>query len=562
MASIERLGALLAVSLMASACMGASGGPPAGTTTIDPGIGGATGGVGGAGGVEHPPFDAPSPTLRRLLSRQYVSSVRDLLGDAAAAAAAPPPDSSLNGFDSIGAARLAVGDAAIAQYESSALAVATAAMGDMARIQAYLGCTPAGPHDVVCHKRFIAAFGRMAFRRPLDAEELDQLGFIAHGAAVEYGDFYAGVRYAILGILQSPHFIYQVEVGKPIAASAQGLRYLTGYELATRMSFFLVGTTPSAALLDSAAEGALGTAAGVRAAAEELLVKPEAREALAAFYGELFRLRDLDKTSKDLAAFPQFSPALAQAMWGETRRLIDDVVWDRNTDFRDILTADHTFVDPALAALYGMSPPSGSGFQKVPVAAGQKRGGFFGHASFHALFAHAKATSPTLRGRFVREMMLCQAIPAPPNNVNTTLPSNGAAKTMRERLEEHQKDPACAGCHELMDNIGFGLENYDAIGGFRSLDNGAEIDAKADAIGIGTFEGAAELGALLRDHPDMPTCLIRNLLRASTGHLETDGEEAAIASLAAGLASSGHKLRDLLVEIVASDAFRLVGKLD
>lgn len=568
MASIGRVGALLAASLVVAACAGASDDPP---TSAGTGSHGSTGagahdggsGGGGSGGSEPvPPFTAPGPTLRRLLGRHYVNSVRDILGDAAAAAADPPADSSLNGFDSVGAAQLAVSDAAISQYESSALAIATAAMGDMAKIDAYLGCTPQGITDVVCHKHFIANFGLLAWRRPLDAKELDRYGLIAHTAAGKYNDFYAGITYAIAGMLQSPYFIYQVETGKPIAGNAEGLRHLTGYEIASRMSYFLIDTTPSPELLAAAAAGELDTADGVRNAAQALIAKPDARGALAAFYDELLRLRDLDGLAKDLTTYPQFSPTLAQAMREETLRLVEDVVWDLDTDVRDILDADHTFVNDELAAFYGMTPPGSTDFSKVPVAAGQKRGGILGHASFLSLLAHAQATSPTLRGKFIREMLLCQAIPAPPNDVDTTLPSDTEAKTMKEKLSQHQIDPSCSGCHKLMDNIGFGLENYDAVGAFRLQDNGVDIDAKTDVEGLGTFDGAGELGALLRNHPNVPECLVRNLLRASTGHLETDGEDPVIEGLSAGFASSGYRLQGLLVDLVASDAFRLVGPLD
>src|SRR5262249_1005055 len=154
-----------------------------------------------------------------------------------------------------------------------------------------------------CQKHFIAAFGRLAWRRPLDATELDRYGLVAHAAAGEYNDFYAGIQYAIAGLLESPNFLYQVEIGKP---RKDGIRALTGYEVASRLSFFLVDTTPSSALLDAAEAGTLDTADGVRQAARALIADPAAHTALASFYGELFNLRDLDTMSKDLTAFPQF----------------------------------------------------------------------------------------------------------------------------------------------------------------------------------------------------------------------------------------------------------------
>jgi hypothetical protein len=243
----------------------------------------------------------------------------------------------------------------------------------------------------------------------------------------------------------------------------------------------------------------------------------------------------------------------------ETLALINDVVWDRDADYRDVLDADYTFMNAELAAFYGADIPEGAeGFVKVPVPPDQKRGGFFGHAGFLALFSHTKTTSPTLRGKFVRERMLCQSIPAPPNNVVTEFPPEAEAKTAREKLAAHQKIASCAGCHIKMDNIGFGLENFDAIGAFRETENGAEIDAKSDLDGA-PFDGAKELGTALREAPEVPLCIARNIFRHATGHVETPGEEQAVAELGDAFERSGYKLQDLLVELVASDAFRYVG---
>ncbi len=522
-------------------------------------------GGGNTGGPDNPltpqAFAPPAPTLRRLLARQYRSSVRDLLGDAAALAADPPGDSSLNGFDAIGSAQLGVSDDAVTKYEDSARAIAAAAMGDTARIATFLSCDPVAPADAAaCRKDFAKSFGRLAFRRPLAPEEIDRYAGVAETASTELGDFNSGIEYAILAFLQSPSFLYQVEIGG-VDPARPGLRRLDGFELAARMSFFLVGSTPSAALLDAAEKGTLDDAAGARAAAQSLLAKPEARAALDAFYAEFLRLRDLDSLVKDGNAFPAFSPGLAQAMREETLHLIDDIVWDQNGDYRDVLDADYTFVNGDLASLYGMPAPAGDGaeFIKVQLPEEQKRGGLLGQASFLSLFSHAAISSPTLRGKFVRERLLCQAIPAPPANVNTVLPTDPNAKTAREKLSVHQTAPGCKSCHQAMDLIGFGLENYDGIGAFRTTENGETIDPKTEADGIGAFDGAKSLGTLLRDEPAVTSCMVRNIFRGATGHIDTAGESPALTELDKTFADSGYHLQDLLVELVASDAFRLVG---
>jgi hypothetical protein len=546
----HRLGAALVAAMLAagatSACTGSIGDP------------GEKGPDLKNGPPVDPSFSPPAASLRRLLSRHFVNSGRDLLGADAAVVADPPNDKALNGFDSIGAATFSLGDADVARYETSARAVAAAAMGDEANLGALVGCTPAGPDDAACHEEFVRRFGRRVFRRPLEAVEVEAYVGLAQQAATDFADFYAGVEYAVAAFLQSPNFLYQVEIGET-SAEAANQRVLTATEVASRMSFFLLDTTPSDALLDAAAAGDLATRDGVREAARMLLEEDAARAAIGNFYGEVFRLRDLEKVPKDAEVFPQFSPALAQAMREETLALIEDVVWDRDADFLEVLDAPYTYANAELGALYGVEV-TGDGFEKVDLPAEQGRGGLFGQASFLTVFGHATTTSPTLRGRFIRETILCQSIPAPPNDVVTEFPPDSEAQTMRQKLEAHRTDPSCSGCHVLMDGIGLGLENFDGLGVYRTTENGATIDA-VSVIDEGgeTFEGAAELGTQLREHPAVPGCIVRNVFRGATGHVETAGEAGEIAALEASFSGSGHRLQDLLVELVASDGFRIVG---
>ncbi len=521
---------------------------------------GDTGDTGDAPPAELEPTDA---SLRILLDRHYRNAIRDLLGDAATAVVTPPPDSALNGFDAIGAAQFALSDAAIAAYETSARAAAAVAVQDPARIAAYLGCEPQGPEDAACHESFVRAFGRLAWRRPLDADEVTRYVAVAQAAALESGDFMAGVENAIATFLQSPNFLYQVEIGEPDPQDPSR-RYLSGREMATRMSFFLLDTTPSAALLDAADQGALDTAEGVRAAAEVMLDEAGARVALGNYFGEVLRLRRLDTLAKDPVIFPQWSPALAEAMRTETLMLIEDIVWQRDADFREFLDAPYTFVNDLLGALYGLSPP-GDGvfteaFIKVPLPIETKRGGILGQASILSIFAHISTTSPTLRGKFVREALMCESIPAPPPDVVPVIPPAGdAAPTMRERLEQHLVDPACASCHLAMDPIGFGLENFNGIGVYREVENGAMIDTVSELSGVGAFDGARELGALLKESDGVARCVIRNIYRHATGHVENPSELAALDRLGETFADHGYRMKDLLVELVGSPTFRMVG---
>ncbi|MEM6292064.1 MAG: DUF1592 domain-containing protein [Myxococcota bacterium] len=510
------------------------------------------------GGMVPGDYEPAPVSLRRLLASQYVESIRLLLGDAAAAVANPPDDAALNGFTAIGASQLALGSAEVDRYETSARDIAAAAVAEGTVVGAYVTCTPTAPTDDACMRTFIGNFGRFAFRHTLEPDELSRYTNVALTAAGDQQDFYAGVEAGIAAMLQSPLFLYQVETGEP-DPDTPSQRRLVGTELATRVSFFLTGATPDVTMLDAAENGFLDEPGGVRAAAEALLERNEARIALRGFSDELLRLRDLDGLPKDAATFPTYDTELAAAMREETRRLIEHVAFDLDGDFSEVFDANYTFVNDVLAAHYGIPGEFGSEFVQVTLPAEQRRGGILGHAGMLSVLAHVSSTSPTLRGKYIRETLMCQTIPAPPPGVVTDLPVGDGTETMRERLQIHMTDPSCSGCHLLMDPIGFALESYDGVGAYRTLDNGKPIDDSADLDGV-PVAGALELGAALRDSNAAHACLIRNLYRHATGHVETESELDALASVSDAYAASGHNLKAALIEIAASPAFRVVGE--
>jgi hypothetical protein len=530
-------------------------------------------GVSGCAEEASPPPEPPSPpsgpalspapaSLRRLLARQYHKSVEKLLGKSAAAVAAPPPDDELNGYPAIAAAQLALTDELVAAYEASARAIAAAAMGDADRIAELRGCEPEGPGDEACLGSFVDRFGRLAFRRPLaDAERGDYLG-LAKKAADKLGTFDAGVEHVIAAMLQSPHFLYQVEIGGPHPGGDPAKRALGGFELATRLSFFLLDHTPSPALLDAAEAGALADPAARRQWAADALEESEARDAVASFFEDYLALRELSSTMKDPALFPTFSPALADAMREETRRFVVSLVLERDAAFTELLTSKRTFANEVLAKHYGAKMPTFTqkgGWAEIQLPDGHRRSGVLGHASFLTRMAHATSTSATLRGRWVMERFLCTSMPPPPPDVVTELPPSSKAPTLRERLAVHLGSASCKACHQMADGIGLALENYDGIGAYRSEENGATIDAKVEVEGLGAFDGAKGLGALLAERPDVMGCVVRQLYRHATGHVEVHGELAALDALHASFEASGQSFRSLVLDLVASEAFSAVG---
>jgi hypothetical protein len=531
------------------------GGTGDGTADGDGTVDDTAGDESGTGGGEFDVIPAPGG-LRRLTPTQYVNSVELIFGLDAAQLAAPPPLPSLGILDASSAVESSLTPVDIELYEQSANAIGTYVMNNPDVIAAYAPCAT-GAGDASCYQTVAEEVGRMAWRRPVIQQEVAALSNIATQAqAWAGGDFATGLRYEISALLQSPNFLYIAEIGTPTGDG--DVRELDAYELATRLSFFLVGHTPDAQMLDLAEAGSLTTDAQVRALAEELLDRPQARARLAEFYDELFKLRDLDNKGKDDMLFPTFGPELASAMRQETQLLLANVVFIEDGNFLDIFDADYTFINDDLAALYNVAAP-GAPWQNVPVPAGQGRSGFLTQAAFLSVFSHPDVNSPTRRGLFVTETLLCTEVPPPPPDVNPLPPTPMDGQTLRQWLEQnHNTDPACASCHSVMDPVGFALEHYNPIGQYRNIDNGLPIDASGDVAGLGAFSNATEMTALLRDDPRVPECVVRNLYRGTLGFEEGDDQEGGLLALDAVFAESGYNYKTLMVELTVNPLFRLV----
>ncbi|MBL8949132.1 MAG: DUF1592 domain-containing protein, partial [Myxococcaceae bacterium] len=490
-----------------------------------------------------PPFEPAALKGRLLLSWQYTNTIRDVLGPAAAAAVTPPADVALNGLTAIGAGAVTVSTSSVTKYETNAYAAAAAA-------QLSYGCAPTVAIDDACFGRFLDIYGKRLFRRPLTAEERTTWTNVQHQAAMAYSSFTKGVEFALAGLLQSPGFLYRFETGAP---EGQWVK-LTPYEVATRLSFFIVGTTPSDALLTAAENGELDTADGIRNQASLLIGQSGVGEAAAHFFDEVLDQHELEHLGKDRTTFPTFDNALVASMREELHHIITSDAF--TTDFRNLIDSDHTYVDAKLAGLYGVQAPA-SGWARVTLPADQPRAGLLGTAGFLALKAHPVSSSPTLRGKLVREKFLCEAVGAPPPDVDTNLPDPvpGVNTTLRERLMGHLTAPSCAGCHKLMDPLGFAFENFDAIGAHRTLDNTKPVDATG-ALDKVTFTDAKGLAAALKADKRVMRCLTNSMYRQASGHVELYSETASLRAAEKAFIESGYQLRFLLVELAASDAFR------
>ncbi|HET8939880.1 MAG TPA: DUF1588 domain-containing protein [Polyangiales bacterium] len=556
--------ALLAsgVLLLAGACNAGQIGQPGGLRETSTETG-AEGSAGSAAASNPGPPAAPSGelepapgTLRKLTVEQYDNSVRDLLGSYVQL---PPdvqlePDAARNGFYAVAASAATLSPAATEKLERAAYALAAQALSTAHRAE-LVSCKPAAVSDTACAESFLRSFGRRAFRRPLEAAELTRYVAIADNAAKTLGDFYQGLEFAVAGVLQSPNFLFRVELGAPDSNSRGRLRY-TGYELATRLSYALWNTTPDDALLDAAQRGELD--AGLEQQAKRLLEDQRALRALDNFHAERLGLMDLAGLNKDASLIGEISDDLRAALRDDVLRTFAELSSKPGQDLLEVFDSRVAYVNTQLSELYAQ-PMAASALTRIELT-GDARLGFLGKPAFLALTAHNTETSPTLRGRYIRERILCESIAAPPANVVPVLGEiDPDAPTMRDRLRVHATDPSCAGCHNQMDPLGLALEHFDAVGRYRERDKGHALDTHGDLDGT-AFDGAVELSELLRDDPRTAECVVRQAYRYTLGHVEERGEEPQIAQLTAEFERSGHDLLALFRSLSTSDAFRYAGK--
>ena len=492
-------------------------------------------------------------TLRRLSAPQYVQTVKDLFGDSIEVTGELEPDTAVNGFVSVGSSRTTISPRGVEQYETAAFEVAAQVVADTALRSSLVPCAPSD----ACLREVVETLGRRAWRRPLTPDEIDRYHAIAVDASTTLGDFWGGVEFAIAGLLQSPSFLFRVELGEPDPDDPTRLRY-TDWEMASRLSYFLWNTTPDDELLDAAAAGELTDPAGLRLQATRLAESPRARGAVRTFFSEALDLVAMDDIAKDTSIYPMMTPTMGASMREGTLRTIEHLVFETEADYRSFFDTPITYVNDELATIYGLEPPGTGAFEQVMLPADGMRAGILGQAAVLARNSHPTVSSPTLRGKFVRQVLLCQEIPAPPADVGELPEPSPDAPTMRERLAAHRENAACAGCHALMDPIGLGLENFDGIGVFRTTENDVTIDPSGELDGV-YFADARELGVALRDHPDLGECLVRNLYRFATGHIETRGEEVSILHLVDGF-EDDYAIRSLLVDVVLSEGFRYAGE--
>ena len=387
-------------------------------------------------------------------------------------------------------------------------------------------CAPekvAGP-DPACARQFFSKVGRLLYRRPLTAGELAVAVGAANDAAAQTGDFYRGIALSLANMLTTPQFLFVVDELEPDPAHP-GAQRLTGYSKAARLSYLLWNSTPSDALLGAAERGELHGDRGLRKAVDRMMASPRLEAGVRAFLDDFLRFDQFETLEKDSVIYPAFTVKVIDDAREQVLRTAVDLLLVQNGDYRDLFTTRKTFVTGTLARIYHIpiSRPTGGAWSPYEFPEGDSRAGLITEIGFAALASHPGRSSPTLRGRAIREELLCQKVPDPPGNVDFSKfeAADTLGKTARQRLTAHRTDPACSGCHQIMDPVGLGLENLDGVGQFRTTENGAPIDPSGELDGQ-KFADAASLGKAIHDDPAATSCVVERLASYALGRKADD----------------------------------------
>jgi len=422
----------------------------------------------------------------------------------------------------------------------------------------------ANPLDAA--RKIMHSFAQRAFRRPPTKSEVDRLTSIV-GAVMKEGDsFERGVQLAVEAVLVSPHFLFRVEPDPPVAKTAAGktvkappARPLNDWELATRLSYFLWSSMPDDQLFSLAEKGLLKKPEVLEAQAQRMLKDPKSKALVENFGMQWLTLRNLQNFNPDPARFPTFNNELRAAMYQETELFFQAIVRE-DRSVLDLLDGKFTYLNERLAKHYGIQGVQGDQFRRVALA-GDQRGGVLTHGSILAITSNPSRTSPVKRGKWVLEQMLGTPPPPPPPDVpelEDEKDQQVLTGTLRQRMQQHMKDPGCASCHSRMDPIGFGLENFDAVGAWRAKDGENEIDASGTLPDGSSFNGPAQLMTILKKQKGQ---FVRHLTSQTVTYALGRGLEhydrCNLDAMAGTVAKKGYRFSAIVSEVVRSEPFRM-----
>lgn len=500
--------------------------------------------------------------MRRLTQVQYRNIVRDVFGDTVQLGGRFEPDIRVEHLVAVGAGQASITAAGLEQYDKIARSIGEQVVDAQHRGE-MIECKPssAAEPDDVCAKRFLRRVGRLLFRRALTEQELSAYVAGANAATQKTNDFYAGISLSLAGMLAAPQFLYRQEFTEADPAHKGEVR-LTAYSKAQRLSFLLWNTAPDPALLTAAEKSEIHTERGLAKQVDRLLASARLESGVRAFFIDMLEFEAFDTLAKDATLYPKFTSAVAAQAQEQTLRTLVQLLIRENGDFRDIFTTRRTFLTPLLASLYRVpvQTPNGRPDEWVPYEFSPNSGqsGILTQASFVALHSHPGRSSPTLRGKALRELLLCTKVPDPPGDVNFTVvqdTSNPQYKTARARLKAHATEPMCNGCHRITDPIGLALESFDTTGGYRESENDVKIETFGDLNGV-KFEDAAGLGKAVHDNGGAASCLVRRTYDYALGRVATKDEAAWRSKyLEKDFAAGGYRFPALLRSIATNETY-------
>jgi hypothetical protein len=493
------------------------------------------------------PGNAP---LRRLSNAEYRNTLQDLLSgmpNAESVVAAATKDfvqeaESLgfrNNADFLGVSSL------VAQgYMDAAESLAPAIAGNSALV-------PCTTRDAACAKTFVETFGKRAFRRPLLAAEVARYTALFDKAQAKGYGFQTGLEWAAFAMLQSTQFLYRVELGAP-----RGAEYAPSqYETANRLSYLIWQSMPDQALFDAADRGELETKPQLEAQARRLLKDPKAARLLE-YFDQWLDLDRLGTWERDPAVYPGMPENLPRLLQEETHAFVGGLLASPTGNLGELLSAPYSFLNAELAKHYGVTGPTGAAFERVQMP------GRSGVLTQGMLLSHDKPTRTSIvrRGLKVRLDLLCNRVPAPPNNVQLDLEGLGSGLSQRQRLEKHRVDPSCAGCHNLMDPIGVVFEGFDAVGRSRAADeSGTPVQTSSELLATrdsnGAVADAAALGLRLAQSQEVRDCYVLQSFRFFYGRDSGAADQCSLAQLAIAFRESEQSLSELIVALTQTDQF-------
>ena len=492
---------------------------------------------------------AGGATLRRLTQTEYNNTVRDLLGDSTQPAATFPADSRNLGFDN-NQQTLSLPPVLVTRYESAAETLIADAWTRDATVSsnAWLRvCDPAAIGEAACAQQIIARFAKKAWRRAVADSELTPLLALVDVAHAQGDGFDVGVQLALRAILLSPNFVYRSEADTPPGQP------ISDYALASRLSYFLWSSMPDDELFAKADAGTLHGPDVLSAEVRRMLADPKAQALVDSFGAQWLHTIDMPLISPDPTLFAEVTPSLKQAMHDETTLFFQEFLTGSRSAL-DMLDANFSYLNGELATFYGVPGVTGSTMQRVQLPPGVNRGGLLRQSGILALTSLMTRTSAVRRGKWVLSQLLCQSPAPPPPGIPQlpTTPPPGA--TQRQILEQHASSSGCSGCHSKMDPIGFALENFDAVGRYRTQDNGSPIDATGTVDGQ-SIDGAMQLEQVIKADPALPACLAQTVYTYAVGRSVQVGDGAALSQIQQQFTSDGSSLSALFYAVATSSAF-------